>query len=216
MSETEDPSLPDPREQESLPVTPPEDDEPDRMIVLPSWVPVTIGILLVVIAGFAVYTGLRQPGTPTVSPAGPGLEGGAGAGSGLLGAPGEPGAGGSLVQPGRNGVVPGEAAPSADEGARVTIRGGPEGVIPSIRTSVRRGIMIDVEPGDAMLWVNDELIGQVASFSSEQQVYEFPAEGEYIIRIAAPGHQEWEYVVTADESAELEVAIIELRLAPMP
>src|SRR2546428_11638472 len=109
---------------------------------LPSWVPTAIGIVLVIMAALAVYTGLRYR-NPTLA-------------NGIIrtrrppramtggGPPGEPEPGSSLMFP--------ENAPTASEPvperARAEITGGPGGVIGDVRTSPRRGPLRHVVPRD--------------------------------------------------------------------
>ncbi|MGH9458852.1 MAG: PEGA domain-containing protein [Thermoanaerobaculia bacterium] len=180
----------------------PDDEEPRS---LPRWVPILIAAILVVMAGLAVYTGLRYRGGPlgtafrdaasTVIPS----DGGA---------PGEPLPGASRVV---HDTVPRPGQPSDDDRSRVVIRGDPEGVIPSIRLSAGRAMNIVVEPADALIYVNGQPIGTARQFAGPD-LYEFPAEGEYRIRLTAPGYDEIEYVVVVDDEAPTEVADIETKL----
>lgn len=180
---------------------------------LPRWVPLTIGIALVIMAAFAVYTGLtyrskglgralrRLPGVARIQDRG--------------GAPGEPEAGASRVFHGEAGdSIPLPQSADVDE-TRVAITGGSDGVVPSIQLSARRGILVKVDPADAIVYVNDKLMGMASQFSTPEQVWEFPdvPEGTFTIRLVAPGYREYEYVVTADAAAETEVAVLEVKLA---
>ncbi|HUO85406.1 MAG TPA: hypothetical protein VM534_09860 [Thermoanaerobaculia bacterium] len=202
MSEEDAPPVAGSSEQDS-------GDGRERLIVLPRWVPPAIGLVLVLIAALAVYTGLQARKRPLTT----GLEG-----TGQVapvagpesGAPGAPGPGATRFGAG----APVEQRPAEDgqQQSRVVIRGGPGGVVPSIRTSVRRGVIMHVQPPDALMYVNGDLVGTVASFGSDE-VFEFPAEGDYTIRLAADDHAEWEYVVTASASAKQEVATLEVDLA---
>jgi hypothetical protein len=158
---------------------------------LPGWVPTLIGIVLVVMAGLAVYTGLRFR-NPTlangiIKPRRPprAMTGG--------GPPGEPEPGGSLVFP--------EKAPTA---APTTVG--------AQQISARRGMMTNVFPDDAMVYVNGVAIGEARQFNHIDKVYDFPAEGSYTVRLIAPGYKEMQFVVTASENAKLEIARIEARL----
>jgi hypothetical protein len=158
---------------------------------LPRWVPTLIGIVLVVMAGLAVYTGIRFR-NPTLANGiiknrrPPRMTGG--------GPPGEPEPGASLVFP--------ENSPTA---------GGPA-VAGAIQMSARRGLITNVMPEDAMVYVNGVAIGEARQFNTVDKVYDFPAEGAYTVRIVAPGFKEAQFVVTASENAKLEIARIDARL----
>ena len=161
---------------------------------LPSWVPTAIGIVLVIMAALAVYTGLRYR-NPTLA-------------NGIIktrrppramtggGPPGEPEPGASLVFP--------ENSPTA-ETATVT------GAI-----AARRGLITNVLPDDAMVYVNGVLIGQAKQFNTIDEVYDFPAPGAYTIRLVAPGYKEAQYVVTASDNAQQEIARIDVKLQRAP
>jgi hypothetical protein len=185
----------------------PADPEPRGM---PAWVPVLIGIVLVVIAALAVYTGIRYRGGPigrafdratsSIMPS----EGGP---------PGEPQPGASRVLHGGGGDhVPTPREASGDgNGSAVVIRGGPEGVIPSIRLTAARAMHIHVDPPSALIYVNDQPVGTAEQFSGDD-LYEFPAEGEYTIRVVADGYEEIEYTVLVQQGARTEIADIQATL----
>ena len=157
---------------------------------LPSWVPTAIGIVLVIMAALAVYTGLRYR-NPTLA-------------NGIIktrrppramtggGPPGEPEPGASLVFP--------ENSPTAETAT----------VIGAI--AARRGLITNVLPDDAMVYVNGVLIGQAKQFNTIDEVYDFPAPGAYTIRLVAPGYKEAQYVVTASDNAQQEIARIDVKL----
>lgn len=189
-------------------------DVVDESTKLPRWVPLTIGALLIAIASAAVYTGVtyRRQGLgrafrrlPMVGRIDRG------------GAPGEPEAGASRIMHGDAGdaVPPPGTAGSDDDEVRVAIIGGPDGVVPSIKLAARRGIIIRVDPSDAVVYVNDRAMGTAAQFSTEDQVWEFPdvPGGTFHVRLVADGYKEYEYVVTSDPDAEVEVAPLEVKLA---
>lgn len=198
---------------EEHPRTSAEVADDDESLKLPRWVPLTIGIALVIIAGLAVYTGLtyRQQGIgrafrrlPMMNRVDRG------------GAPGEPEAGASRMMHGVAGdTIPVPEPGSGDYETRVAITGGADGVVPSIRLSARRGVILKVEPSDAIVYVNDAPMGTAAQFSTPEQVWEFPdvPEGTFTIRLEAPGYRAYEYVVTSDPDAETEVATLEVKLA---
>ncbi|HMC20431.1 MAG TPA: hypothetical protein VKL19_01165 [Thermoanaerobaculia bacterium] len=182
------------------PETPPPEPPRERHVpdqpVLPSWVPTVIGIVLVLMAGLAVYTGLRYR-NPTLA-------------NGIIktrrppramtggGPPGEPEPGASLVFP--------ENAPTAEA---ATITG-------SAVMTARRGLITNVLPDDALVYVNGVVIGEAKQFNTMNKVYDFPAEGSYTVRLIAPGYKEAQFVITASDNAQQEIARIDARLARAP
>src|SRR5688572_3604044 len=101
---------------------------------MPRWVPVLIGVVLVALAGLAVFTGLqyrRDPtlvdriGTPAKQP-----------GQTSAAPPGEPGAGSSLVLPES---TPAANAPIASDARAAISGGGAGGVQSTVRIWARRG-----------------------------------------------------------------------------
>lgn len=178
---------------------------PEAM-VLPGWVPTVIGVALVFMAALAVYTGLRYR-NPTLA-------------NGIIkrrtppramtgiGPPGEPEPGASLMFPGKN--VNANATTTAQN--RVDIGGGHEGVVATVRMSARRGMITNVIPDDAMIYVNGLAIGEAKQFNTVDEVYDFPAAGSYTVRVVAPGYRERQFVIVADENADLEIARIDARL----
>jgi len=175
---------------------------------LPRWIGVLIGVVLVTLAALAAYTGLRYRARaedrPAVSRTAPD------AGE-QTGAPGEPGAGAPRV-----GEV-GETVPDADppeQGRvpRVEITGGPEGVVSTVRYTARRGAVFSIEPGDAIIFVNNAQIGLANQFSGPDEIYEFPAAGKYTVRITTPGHREETIILTADPDSTTEVVRIARKL----
>ena len=180
---------------------------------LPRWVPTLIGVVLVILAALAVYTGVhyrnptlndsmvrsRRPPAPVTGGGGP---------------PGEPGPGVSLVFPGESGDNAPTASDAVTGRARATISGGGgAGVTASIRLWARRGMTTNVTPGDAMIYVNDLPIGEAKQFDQPDEVYDFPAPGSYTVRIVAPGYKERVFVVTAADNATDEIARIDIKLA---
>lgn len=191
----------------------PADPEPGRS--MPGWVPILIGTVLVVIAALAVYTGVRYRGGPI----GRAFDR---ATSSLMrpegGPPGEPQPGASRVIHGGGGdFVPAPRTPADDDdnGSKVVIRGGPEGVIPSIRLTAQRAMHIHVDPPSAMIYVNDQPIGVAEQFTGPD-LYEFPEEGEYTVRVVAEGYEEIEYTVLVRNDAKSEVADIQATLRKTP
>ena len=182
-------------EQPPVPSEPARERHASDQTGLPRWVPTLIGVVLVVMAGLAVYTGIRFR-NPTLANGiiknrrPPRMTGG--------GPPGEPEPGASLVFP--------ENSPTA---------GGPA-VVGAIQMSARRGLITNVIPEDAMLYVNGVAIGEVRQFNTVDKVYDFPAEGPYTVRIVAPGYKDAQFVINANENAQLEIARIDARLERAP
>ena len=176
---------------EQPPEAPRERHPPERSS-LPSWVPTSIGVVLVIMAALAVYTGLRYR-NPTLA-------------NGIIktrrppramtggGPPGEPEPGASLVFP--------ENYPTAEPG---TLTGA------AVMTA-RRGLITNVRPDDAMVYVNGVLIGQAKQFNTADEVYDFPAPGAYTIRLVAPGYREAQFVVNASDNAPSEIARLDVKL----
>ncbi len=158
---------------------------------LPGWVPTLIGVVLVLMAALAVYTGIRFR-NPTLANGiiknrkPPRMSGG--------GPPGEPEPGASLVFP--------ENSPTA---------GGPS-IAGAVQMSARRGLITNVLPEDAMVYVNGVAIGEARQFNTVDKVYDFPAEGPYTVLVVAPGYKDAQFVITASENAKLEIARIDARL----
>ena len=183
---------------------------PDEPSLMPPWVPAVIGVVLVAMAALAVYTGIRYrnpPLTNVVSKRHP-----VRATNGGSGPPGEP-------EPGASLVFPGDAAdntPAAHEAvtgnARAEITGSGHGITSTVRIWARRGMMMNVVPGDAMVSVNDLVIGQAKQFSSMDEVYDFPAPGSYTIHLTAPGYKDQQFVVTVADDAKLEIARLDVKM----
>lgn len=182
-----------------------EDELPDPSLI-PRWIPVLIGVILASMAALAVYTGIKYRDDGTMKmPVRQRPNRAAG------GAPqSEPGAGESLVLQG------GAGAPVASEpvtgSARAVIRGGPQGVEATVRMWARRGMVLNVLPEDAMVYVNDLPIGQVRQFNTMDEVYDFAEPGSYTVRIVAQGLPEKTFIVTAADNAQQDVARINARL----
>lgn len=176
-------------------------DEPTAAQI-PRWVPVLIGLVLVSMAALAIYTGLRYREGTTLTERVPAQrevpQGSAPSGG--------PGAGASLVLPGD--VTPAANAP-VEGSARAVITGGAGGVQSTVRIWASRGMMLDVTPAESMVYVNEVPIGEVAQFDSEDEVYDFAEPGSYNVRIVAPTGAERTFIVTATDTAEREVALIE-------
>jgi hypothetical protein len=182
---------------------------PEPQMVMPKWVPALIGLILVVMAALAVFTGLRYRRATLVN--------------GIIkprhieqmsgGPPGEPAAGASLVFPGESGENVPLANPPVPGSARAEISGGGKTAITAtVRFWARRGMILAVTPPDAMVFVNDLAIGEANQFATGDEIYDFPAAGSYFIRFSAPGYKERQYVITASPDAKAEIARIETKL----
>jgi len=181
-----------------------EDDKSDVAPLMPRWVPILIGVLLVLIAALAVWTGIRYR-HPTLAndivksrrPARP-MTG--------AGPPGEPEPGASLILPNE---TPTASAPINSRSRAEIVGGGTQGVTSVMRLWARRGMTVNVTPDDAIVYVNDTPIGQASQWTG---VYEFAQPGSYTVRIDSPGYKEQMFVVTAAENAQQEVANISAKL----
>jgi hypothetical protein len=202
---------PPPLEPVPLPDSEPPEPESEP---LPRWIPVMIGVVLVIMAGLAVYTGMRyresaNTFTNIVRPrrvTGP---------APASAPPGEPQPGASLVFPGEDGGnAPNAHAPVTGRARAEITGGGAAGVQSILRMTARRGMMLKIVPADAMVSVNDLPIGQADQFDKPDEVYDFPQPGSYTVRISAAGHRDATFVVTVSEGAKIEVARIEATLAP--
>jgi len=183
----------------------------DETPLMPRWVPTVIGVVLVVMAALAVYTGIRYR-TPTlvndvVKSRRPARAMTAGAGP-----PGEPEAGSSLVFPGAAADNTPAARDAITGTARAEITGSGHGVTSTMRIWARRGLITNVVPEDAMVAVNDLVIGQARQFNSMDQVYDFPAPGSYTIHISAPSYKDQQFIVTVAENAQQEIARLDVKL----
>jgi hypothetical protein len=173
--------------------------------VMPKWVPVLIGALLVGMAALAVYTGIRNRDNDTllghVKPKSSGPRTNAPAPGG------EPVAGGSLVLqenvPEANAAVQGQS--------RAVISGGPGGVSSVVRIWARRGMILEVQPANTMVYVNDIPIGEASQFNTMDEAYEFAAAGSYNVKLVGPNGAEKAYIVTASDDAPNDVARIAAR-----
>lgn len=177
---------------------------------MPRWVPLLIGIVLVGMAGLAVYTGLSDRDKNTildhVRPR-PAQHAGD-----TPAPPGEPGAGSSLVLHGDSG----ENAPAANEAvegrARAVITGTKDGVSAVVRIWARRGMVLSVVPETTMVYVNDLPIGQASQFNTMDEAYEFAAPGSYTVKLVPPAGPERTYIVTSADDAAQDVAMIKVAL----
>jgi hypothetical protein len=181
--------------------------------LMPRWVPIVIGVVLVALAALAVVTGLRyrdntlvsrfERHTTAVRPGG-------------AAPPGEPEPGASRVFSGSEGANVPHANTADENDSRASISGGPGGVSAIVRMTARRGMQIKSSPSDAVVYVNDVAVGHAREFDSEDEIYDFAAPGSYDVRVIAPGFRERHYVVVASDDASDEVALIDVRLEKEP
>ena len=177
---------------------------------LPRWIPAVIGSVLVLIAALAVFTGIRYR-NPTLA-------------EGIIrsrkapramthgGPPGEPGPGASLVFPGESGDNAPVARQPGPGRARAQITGNAAGISAMVHLFARRGLVTNVVPDDAMIYLNDLAIGEARQFNTVDEIYDFPAPGSYSVRVVAPGYREQQFVVIASETAAAEIARIDVKL----
>jgi hypothetical protein len=186
----------------------------ERRLELPAWVPAAIGLTLILLAAMAVWTGFRtqvrpheeQPAaevTPFTETDGLFLEESGGP-------PGAPGPGASRVRPEGDVPAPGPLGEARTEG--LAISGDADGVSGRKTLAVRRGLVFDVTPADAVVYVNDVAVGSVRQFDSPESAYEFADEGVFSVKVTAPGFAEVELVVTAGPDEAAETAVVTLRL----
>lgn len=176
-----------------------EDDlEPSEPVVkLPAWIPILLGLVLVTMAAFAVYTGMTHRGKPFAR---------------ALGHPV------SLARRAVANVLPGDTEDPAPHPAtpvttsKMVVVGDGKSITSTTMLRAERGMMIKAEPNTAAVYVNDRLIGTAAQFSRLDSVYEFPAEGNFTVRLMADGFEDAVYLVTVEPEADQEIAAIEVRL----
>ena len=110
--------------------------------------------------------------------------------------------------------MPGPGSLTEGETPRLAIEGDASGVTGRVTLSVRRGLVFDVDPSDATIFVNDVAVGSARQFNSPDEAYEFAEEGLFTVRLAAPGYDEAELLVSADRDAQEEIAEVSMRLQP--
>ncbi len=176
---------------------------------MPRWVPVLIGGVLVALAGLAAWTGVRYRETGTIAEH---VQPRRAQETARSAPEGEPAAGASLVMPDQ---IPGANEPVAGE-ARAVITGGPGGVNATVRIWARRGMLLEVQPPESMVYVNEMLIGHANQFDTADEIYDFAAPGSYNVKIVAPEGATKNFIVTAADDAEQDVVRIEAKLAPKP
>lgn len=183
--------------------------EPPQPPLMPRWIPVLIGIVLVAMAVLAVITGLRFRDTSLVGMVKPRRQVGPATSAAP---PGEPEAGASLMFPGESGDNAPIAHSPSNSPSHAVVTGGKGGVTATVRLAARRGMTTHVVPGDALVYVNDVAIGQADQFNSENEIYDFPAAGSYTVRIVAQGYKERTFIITASDDAKAEIAAIDAKL----
>jgi hypothetical protein len=178
---------------------------------MPRWVPAAIGIVLVAMAALAVYTGMRYR-EPTLANGVVKSRRPARAMTNGAGAPGEPEPGASLMFPGDGGDNTPAAREAVTGRARAEITGTGHGITSTVRMWARRGMMTQVVPDEAMVAVNDLVIGQAKQFDQPDEIYDFPAPGSYTIHISAPGYKDQQFIVTVADDAKQEIARLDVKL----
>ncbi|MDP9359887.1 MAG: carboxypeptidase-like regulatory domain-containing protein [Acidobacteriota bacterium] len=206
---TEEPRQPVPDEASRQP---PALEEPP---VMPPWVPALIGVVLVAMAALAVYTGIRYR-SPTLANAVIKPRRPARAMTGGSGPPGEPEPGASLLFPGDSADNTPAAREAVSGRARAEITGTGHGITSTLRMWARRGMITNVIPDDAMVAVNDLVIGQAKQFRKMDEVYDFPAPGSYTVHISAVGYKDQQFIVTVAENAKQEIARLDVKLEKVP
>lgn len=199
--------------------TQPEDQgqqEPRRgdppIVSLPKWVPIGLGLVLLIMALLAVYTGLNYRNVSLSRGLRRVVSNRPSSRIAETGVPGEPQPGASRVVHGEHGEAipqPKEFDPDLSPSA---IRSEGGAVIPVIRLAARRGLLVRVTPDDALVYVNGQPIGAAKQFSSSDQIYEFADQGRFSVRLVAPGYHEVEYEISASQEAADEVAVINTKL----
>jgi hypothetical protein len=187
-----------------------ENGEPEAPVApMPRFIPVLLAVVLVALAALAVYTGMKRR-TPLLDPS---LARSRTVQQDDGGAPGEPQPGASRVLHGESGENIPTAEPMAElDPSRVSITGGPGGVSNIIRLRARRGFRVNANPASAVVYVNEAPIGEAQQFSRADSVYEFAEEGTFNVRIAANGYSDALFQVTADQTAEAELAVLDATL----
>ena len=179
--------------------------------VLPKWVPLLIGIVLVGMAALAVFTGLRYRTNTLVNIVRPTRA--RPLPRSVQAPPGEPEAGASLVFPGEAGDnAPTASEPVTGKARAVITGGGAEGITAAVRIWARRGMTMTVVPDDAVVYVNDVPIGQASQFNAPDEIYDFPQPGSYTVRLTAPGYHDQLFVITASDTAKTEIARLDAKL----
>ena len=175
--------------------------------VMPRWVPILIGVVLVTIAALAVITGMRYRENKFERMAGRAVPRAA-----APAPPGEPEPGASRILSGNEGGDIPTAHEDPDGESHAEITGGAGGLTTVVRMQARRGMQIKSNPADAVVYINNVQIGQARQFDTEDEAYDFAAPGSYTVRLIAPGYKERVFVVTASDDAAEEVAHIDAKL----
>ena len=76
----------------------------------------------------------------------------------------------------------------------------------------RNAIAFKVEPEEAVVTVNGEVIGR-ARLYSEDDAFEFPTPGRYYLRISSPGYEEYWLRVDVHPEAEKKTRTVKVKLS---
>lgn len=187
------------------------DDDLPPPARLPKWVPILIGAILVMMAAAALWTGLKYRNEAFRRPVGD-LPKRSLPPSGV-GAPGEPTPGASRVAHGPAGdTIPTPDPVPPGETSKYTISNTGGTITATTRITASRGMLLDIKPPTALVYVNDSAIGEARQFSRPDSLYEFAEQGNYTVRIVEEGFTELEYVITSAQNAKTEVAVIQAQL----
>lgn len=186
------------------------DDDLPPPARLPKWVPILIGSVLVMMAAAALWTGVKyrnEAFRPVVELPKRSLP------TSGIGAPGEPTPGASRVAHGAAGdTIPEPNPVPAGETSKYTISNTGGSILATTRITASRGMLLDIKPPTALVYVNDSAIGEARQFSTPDSLYEFAEQGNYTVRIVEEGFTDLEYVITSAENAKTEIAVIQAEL----
>jgi hypothetical protein len=76
----------------------------------------------------------------------------------------------------------------------------------------REGLEFKVEPEEAVVTVNGEVIGRARLFG-EEDAFEFPGPGTYYVRISSPGYKDYWFKVSVSPDAEKKTKKIKVELS---
>ncbi len=76
----------------------------------------------------------------------------------------------------------------------------------------REGVAFEVEPEEAVVTINGEVIGRARLFG-EDDAFEFPGPGRYYLRISSPGYEDYWLRVDVHPEAEKKTRTIKVKLS---